>query len=110
MPRPFVLSLPEADPELREAIARALGDAAEIHEPPPAQGVDEVKLILDLAVDGAALVGALAAVRNVVSKWRDRNRGRPKRFRIKVLGGGEDIALVEATDEELKKLADESRS
>jgi hypothetical protein len=26
-----------------------------------------------------------------------------------VLGGGDDIALVEATDEELKKLVDESR-
>ena len=104
MPRPFVLSLPEADPELREAIARALGDAAEVHEPPPTQGVEGVKLILDFVVDGTAIVAALVSLR----RWY-KSRPRPKRLRIKVLGGGEDIALVEATDEELKKLAEESR-
>jgi hypothetical protein len=102
VPRPFVLSLPEADPELREAIARALGDTAEVHEPPPA--LEGVKLILDFVVDGAAIVTALASLR----RWY-KNRPRPKRLRIKVLGGREDIALVEATDEELKKLAEESR-
>jgi hypothetical protein len=104
MPRPFVLSLPEADPALREAIARALGDAAEVHEPPPSYGVEEVKLILDLVVDGTAIVGALVTLRN----WY-RSRPKPKRLRIKVLGGGTDIELVSATDDELKKLAEESR-
>ena len=104
MPRPFVLSLPEADAELRDAIARALGDAAKVHEPPVVRGAETVKLILDFVVDGTAVVTALVALRN----WY-KNRPKPKRLRIKVLGGGDDIALVEATDEELRKLAEESR-
>ena len=104
MSRPFVLSLPEADPELCDAIARELRGAAEVHEPPPDRGVETVKLILDFVVDGTTLAATLVALRN----WY-KNRPKPKRLRIKVLGSGDDIALVEATDEELRKLAEESR-
>ncbi len=42
--------------------------------------------------------------------WPPRSREHlAARLRIKVLGGGDDIVLVEATDEELRKLAEESR-
>ena len=104
MPRPLVLSLPDADAELREAIARELAGAAEVHDPPADYGIGEVKLILDFVTDGAEIAAALVALR----AWYQ-SRPKPKRLRIKVLGDGEDIALVEATDEELKKLAEESR-
>ncbi len=62
-----------------------------------------MKIILDLVVDGTAIFGALVALRT----WY-KSRPKPKRLRIKVLGGGDDIELVSATDEELKKLAEES--
>src|SRR4051794_9901510 len=109
MPRPFVLLLPHDDPELRDAIAEAFAGEIEVHEPPPHYGIDQVKLILDLVTDGATIAGTVAAATAGLIKLRNwyKNRPQPKRLRFKTLGGGKDVVLIEATDEELRQLAEE---
>ena len=111
MPRPFVITLSEPDDELRDAIARALGDQGEIHEPPPDYGIEEVKLIVELVASGTGAILGTVEVAKLLLKLRDIVKGRrqQKRVRIKVLDGGADVVLTEVTDEELHKLAEESR-
>ncbi|XXY54499.1 hypothetical protein WME91_25545 [Sorangium sp. So ce269] len=111
MPRPFVITLPEPDDELRDAIARALGEDAQVHELPADYGIEEVKLILEIVADGAGAVAGIAGLVTVLGKLRDivKRRASPKRVRFKVLDGGTDVVLTEATDEELQQLAEESR-
>ncbi|WP_437504646.1 hypothetical protein [Sorangium sp. So ce1099] len=111
MPRPFVITLPEPDDELRDAIARALGEDAEIHELPPDYGLEEVKLILEIVAGATGAVVGIAEVVERLGKLRDhlKSRAKPKRVRIKVLEGGADVVLTEVSDEQLQKLAEESR-
>lgn len=111
MPRPFVITLPEPDDEFRDAIARALGEDAEIHEHPPDYGIEEIKLIIEIAAGVSGVIVGIPEVVKVLGKLRDvvKRRAKPKRFRIQVLDGGTDVVLVEATDEQLQKLAEESR-
>ncbi|WP_437657148.1 hypothetical protein [Sorangium sp. So ce1182] len=113
MPRPFVITLPEPDGELRDAIARALGEEAEIHEHPPDYGLEEVKLIIEIAAGVSGVIVGIPEVVKVLGKLRDvlksHAKPKPKRVRIKVLDGGADVVLTEVTDEELQTLAEESR-
>ncbi|WP_437723284.1 hypothetical protein [Sorangium sp. So ce861] len=111
MPRPFVITLPEPDDELRDAIARALGEDAEIHEVPPDYGLEEVKLIIEIAAGVSGVVVGIPEVVKVLGKLRDvlKSRAKPKRVRFKVLDGGADVVLTEISDEELQKLVEESR-
>jgi hypothetical protein len=111
MPRPFVLILPEHDPELVEALEEAFAGTIVVHEPPPHFGIEETKLIIDLITDGVQIAGAVGGATAALVKLRNwyKNRPKPKRARIMVLGDGASMELVDLTDEELKKLAEESR-
>lgn len=112
MPRPFEITIHETHHAFVEEFTRVLEGEAEVHEPPADfSGHEVLKLIVEVLSDTGKVVGGAAAAYKVLCSIRDlaRARAKSKRMRIKVLGDGTDIALVDATDADLHKLAEESQ-
>ena len=113
MPLPFEITIHETHYTFAEEFARELEGEAEVHEPPADfSGHEVLKLVVEVLSDTSKVVGGVAAAYKVLCSIRDfaRARAKSKRMRIKVLGDGTDIALVDATDDDLRKLAEESQN
>jgi hypothetical protein len=62
MPTPLIITLPVAEPELREQVEALLSPYGEIKEGPRTYTTPEVLLILDYIKDGAAIAASAASL------------------------------------------------
>lgn len=116
MPRPFEITLPETDVSLLGELTHALGDEGQVFEAPEDwRSFEEAKLIVELGSDSTGAILGTVEVAKILIKLRDKVRAalqdRPhvERSRIKVLGDAGALALVEASDADLHKLAEQSQ-
>lgn len=115
MPRSFELTLPETDVSLLAELTRVLGDQGQIFEAEEDwRSLQAMKLIVELGSGGTGAILGTVEVAKLLIKLRDRIRAafqdRPlaSQSRIRVLEEGAEIGLVDASDEQLQALAEES--
>ncbi len=100
----IVLTLPANDEALRAEIRQQLAPHAEIHETPPAFGLHEVKLIIEIINGGAGILASAASVGTFLL-LRDRYKKKDEPSCIQIARPGEPgVPLANADDGAVRRI------
>jgi hypothetical protein len=111
MPTRILLTLPADDKQLREEIIQQLAPHADVYVEPSqktgessrAIGLDEVKLVIEIASGAASFVASATEIYESLKRLRDQQKERTKDVRV---GKRDeyDTYLEDADDGELRRL------
>ncbi len=105
MPNPIVLTLPANDEALRAEINEQLAPYAEVHETPPAFGLNEVKLVIEIINGSAGIIASAASVGTFLLLLRDRYKKKNEPSRIQIARPGEPgVPLADADDATVRRI------
>ena len=105
MPNPILLTLPATDEALRAEINEQLAPYAEVHETPPALGLDEVKLVIEIISGSAGIIASAASVGTFLLLLRDRYKKKDEPSRIRIARPGEPgVPLATADDATVRRI------
>jgi hypothetical protein len=105
MLNPIVLTLPANDEALRAEINEQLAPYAEVRETPPAFGLNEVKLIIEIINGSAGILASAASVGTFLLLLRDRYKKKDEPSRIQIARPGEPgVPLADADDATVRRI------
>jgi hypothetical protein len=105
MPNTIVLTFPANEEELRRETEEQLAPYAEIHETPPAFGLNEVKLVIEIINGSAGIIASAASVGTFLLLLRDRYKKKAEPSHIEIARLGESgIPLADADDAAVRRI------
>lgn len=105
MPNPIVITLPANDEALRAEINEQLAPFAEVHETPPAFGLNEVKLVIEIINGSAGILASAASVGTFLLLLRDRYKKKDEASPIRIARPGEaGVPLADADDATVRRI------
>jgi hypothetical protein len=105
MPNTIVLTLPANDEALRREIGEQLAPYAEVHESPPAFGLNEVKLVIEIINGSAGILASAASVGTFLLLLRDRYKKKAEPSRIEIARLGEPgVPLANADNDAVRRI------
>ena len=99
MPQPLIITLPAEDNTLYDELEQELGRYGTVQETPPTYGVNEIKLILDIATDIASTVAGGASLATFFLLLKDRYKKTGQPSGVKIAKGAEPPIPLESMDE-----------